>query len=91
MVATKRTDEAIDMVLDRFDELLHAGEFREADEVLSAVDVKRIDSHVMVALMAITRPAKDKLIRRKELLRRIESALNAEAPGRADELLAGLQ
>ena len=91
LVARHAIDPAVDLVFDHFDELLDCGKFREADEALAAVDVKRLDSNLMVALLTITRAAKDRLRRRADLVRRIEARLIADAPERTKELLAGLR
>ncbi len=90
-VAANRVNTAIDSLCSRVDDLLLAGEFSQADEVLSAVDEARIDSNVMVALLVVTRAAKDKLGQRKHLVDRIEDALRSKMPSRVDELLAGLR
>ncbi len=91
LVASRDVDAAVDLIFDQFDELLHARKFREADEALAAVDVKRLDSNLMVALLTITRAAKASLRRREELVHRIETTLRADAPKRADHLLAGVR
>ena len=89
--AVEDLDESVDVIFDHFDELLHSRNFREADKALDAVDVNRLDSSLMVALLTITRAAKYNLRRREELIRRIETKLRADAPDRVDELLSGLR
>ena len=84
-------DAAVDLIFDHFDELLQARKFREVDEALDAVDVNRLDSNLMVALLTITRAAKENLRRREELIRRIETKLRADAPERADKILSGVK
>ena len=91
LVAKKDVHAAIDLVFEHFDELLHEGRMREADEALAAVDVKRLDSNLMVAVLTITRAAKDQLNRRADLLRRVESRLQVMVPERAADLIAGLR
>jgi len=91
LVAKLAVDSAVDLVFDHFDDLLHGEKFREADEALAAVDIKRLDSNLMVALLTITHAAKENLRRREDLVRRIEKKLEADAPDRAEQLLAGLR
>ena len=91
LAASGSIDAAVDLVFDRFDALLATGSFRRADEALAAVDVKRLDTHLMVALLSITLPGRAELRRRAALVKRIERELEQTAPTRADELLAGLR
>ena len=89
MIIASTVPECLQESFDHFDELLQARKFREVDEALDAVDVNRIDSNLMVALLTITRAAKENLRRREELIRRIETKLLADAPKRPDENLSG--
>jgi hypothetical protein len=91
LIAMEAVDPAVDLVFDNFDALLHAGKFRKCDELLAAVDVKRLDTNLMVAFLTITEPAKAQLKRRAELVRRIENQLAKTAPRRVAELLDGLR
>lgn len=91
LVAKSDVHAAIDLVFEHFDELLFEGRMREADEALAAVDVERLDSNLMVAVLTITYAAKDRLNRRAELLRRVDSRLRVLAPERVSDLLDGLR
>ena len=91
LVAKKDVHAAIDLVFEHFDELLYEGRMREADEALAAVDVKRLDTNLMFALLTITHAAKDRLTRRADLLSRVENRLQVVAPERAAELIADLR
>jgi hypothetical protein len=91
LVAHAAVDAAIDLVFDHVDSLLYAHKFRECDEALAAVDIKRLDTNLMIALLSITRVEKARLRRRGELVERVERRLAEIAPARATELLKGLR
>lgn len=85
--ARNESDAAIDILFPKIDALFRAGEFAVADDVLRAVDVARLNTSLMVAVLAITRAAKDKLPHREVLLQRIERRLTRAEPVRVERLL----
>lgn len=87
LTARNRGDEAIDLLFSKVDAELRAARFEALSGVLQAVDVERLDSGLMVALLAITRSAKEELPHRATLLTRIEKCLAEKMPDRAERLL----
>lgn len=84
-------DDAIDVLFDHLDRLLDSGDFEKCDGVLMTIDVKRLDTNLLVALASITRVAKDELAKRAQLMDRVETRLRELAPDRTDRLLANLR
>ncbi|MCA9182226.1 MAG: hypothetical protein KDA51_12260 [Planctomycetales bacterium] len=91
LVGQAREEEAADIVFEKIDDLLCAGQFRRCDELLQMVDVKRLDTKVMLSFLAITLAAKDKLPGRRSLVQHVENRLKVLIPDRAKSLLAPLR
>jgi len=91
LVGQAREEEAADIVFEKIDDLLCAGQFRRCDELLQMVDVKRLDVKVMLSFLAITLAAKDELRGRVSLLQHVENRLKVLMPDRAESLLAPLR
>jgi len=91
LVARDHVDEAIDILFRNVDELLTAGAFDRCNDLLRTIDLKRLDTHLLVGLATITLPAASELSFRSALLARIETRLKLLAPERVDRLLAGLR
>ena len=90
LVASGDPDTAIDLVFENIDEMLLEGHFDACNELLLAVDVKRLDTNLLVALLSVTRDAKAALSHRDEFVRRVKHRLESLAPKRRESLLAGL-
>lgn len=80
-------DDAIDILFDTFDDLFMDGEFEKADELLPTIEVEKLDTNLLVALLVITYPAKEKLSNRPAVVERVKERLYEIAPDRARELL----
>ncbi len=91
LVDQDRPDEAADILFDRIDDLLVDGQFGRCDELLRAIDLKRLDTHLIVALLSITRAAARHLPYRTRLFERAQERLSILAPDRVERLLAGLR
>ncbi len=89
-VRHERIDAALDLLMEHFDELFHAGKFSEANSLLDHVDLQRLDIDTMVGLLAATLPARDELKRRGRLVERVRVHLQRLAPTRLPGLLQGL-
>lgn len=87
-VVAGRNDEAVDMVYQRFDELLSAEQFEACDDLLRAVDLGRLNVVTMMAVVSITRVADAKLERRARVVDRVRDRIVALEPLRANALLA---
>lgn len=87
LTAKNESDAAIDVLFPKMDKLFREGHFDTADDVLRAVDVARLNTSLMVAVLAITRPAKASLPQRQVLLQRIERRLRELEPDRVERLL----
>jgi tetratricopeptide (TPR) repeat protein len=91
LVSQARREAAIDLVFERIDALLREGRFDSCDEVLRAVDTRRLSTSLMVAFLSITLAAKDELKSRAALVDRIEARLGDVEPERLEGLLSGLR
>jgi hypothetical protein len=85
------TDDAVDMIFDRVDDLLLDGEAPQVDDLLNAIDVKRLDITLMLAALSITKPAADRLQNRLGFVGRVEGRLREVAGDRMERLLSGLR
>lgn len=85
-------DQAIDMVLDTFDDLLFAQNESRCNELLQGADVERLAVEVTIAFLASTLRAREALSEaRQGFYSRLEARLRREDPERADALLGGLR
>ncbi len=89
--ADGRNDDAIDLLFDHIDDLLLAGDFVAVNELVYAIDAKRLNTTTMLAALSITKAAADKLPNRASLLSRIEAILRETEPDRFQRLLSGLR
>jgi hypothetical protein len=91
-VARGDTDGATDEVYDRIDELLERGEFAACDRILERIDLGRLDSHLMVAFLVITLPARQHLHERGPFYRGVQRTLSKDRGQEAVEsILRGLE
>lgn len=91
LVARGKPDDAIDVLFDRVDDLLIAGEFPRCNDLLHAVDLARLDIDLLVALLSITLRAAPHLPDRPWLVQRVEKRLREIAPDRIEGLMRGLR
>ena len=78
-------DKEIDKIFRRVDTCLYFSQMEEIDIMLSRVDTDNIT--ILIAWLSITLPAKNCLVGRDRLIRRIRKL----EPDRADSLLKGLE
>jgi hypothetical protein len=91
LVARDRFDAAIDILFRNVDALLLAGQFDRCDDLLRAIDLKRLDTNLLVGALSITLSAADKLPGRAHFVERVARHLESVAPGRVERLLVGLR
>jgi len=83
---------AVDLALEIVDNLLCHDELAAVEEVLSLVDLQRLDTSSMVALLTITRGWRDQLRERPGFLRGVEKELRRVKPRwRVRAMLKGLR
>lgn len=84
-------DKATDFLFDTVDDLLLAGDFTCVDALLAEVDLGRLDTPLLVALLAITSVATEHLPSRPDLVDRVRQRLQVRAPERVHLLMRGLE
>lgn len=91
-VARGDLDGATDELYDRVDGLLDQGDLAACDRILRTVDPGRLDSHLMVAFLVITLPARAQL-REREAFRDAVERILTDGRGKetAEEILRGLE
>lgn len=91
LVQDGETDRAVDVLFDRIDDLLIAEDFGRCNDLLLVVDPKRLDTHLLVSVLSVTKSAAERLPNRPTLVRRVEERLSRVAPDRIERLLNGLR
>ena len=91
LTARGEIDSAIDVLFDHVDDLLLEGDFSTCNELLIAVDLKRLDTNLLIAILSITLSASEKLPNRTLLVSRVEKRLAELAPERLHSLMDGLR
>ncbi len=89
LIADDEIEQATDLLFERLDDLLLDGRLEECDHVLRRLEVRRLDSNLMIGVLSVTSGAVDELPYRAELLVKIRAALTEIMPGRVDRLLRG--
>ena len=90
LLARKQIDEAIDVLFTETERLLSKGNFSECNSLLQTIDLKRMDTNLLIALLSITLSAAQKLPYRTRLREKVEKRLRELAPARSERLLRGL-
>jgi hypothetical protein len=90
LVYEGKPDAAIDVLFEHVDDLLLADNFPGCDAMLKTIDIKRLDTNLMVAVLSVTRRASDDLHERSAFRRRVEARLRTLDPERATRLLPAL-
>ena len=85
-----KIDAALDLIYDRADEMLLAGEFDELDAIIETLDVEQLSVDVLLGVLTITLPAKDKLTTRKEFFESVQRSLTDRGEYK-EGLLTGLK
>lgn len=79
---------AVDILYEKVDDLLVEKKFLQCDDLLQTIDLKRLNSNLIVSILAMTKNAAEDLPYRKKLLRRSRTILDSITPGRAERLLS---
>ena len=87
LVARKQPEAATDILFRKIDDWLSADQFSSVDSLLRALDLKRLDVSMMVAILALTQPASIQLRRREAFVTAVRVRLGKIEPVRADRLL----
>jgi hypothetical protein len=82
-------DKAADILFDKVDDLLLAGDFKGCDSLLTQIDLDRLDVNLVVAALAITFAAKHELPSRTAFVTRSRTRLLKEFETRRVEALVG--
>jgi hypothetical protein len=86
------TDRAIDRLFNDFEDLFEAGRFDICDEIISGVDLARLDTTLKIAYLAVTLCVKGRLVSRAAYYSRAKAVLvEREGEERAKRLLNGLE
>ncbi|NJK32157.1 MAG: hypothetical protein HC927_06975 [Deltaproteobacteria bacterium] len=91
LVAAGDSRAAADILCERIDDMLLAGEFARCDGVLRSIDIGRLDSKLLVTLLSVTVAAAGQLTERSRLVTKIERRLAKDAPERIERMLEGLR
>jgi len=91
LIKINKIDDAIDILFSQIDNRLLKGEFKQCDEILKSINLQKVNITFMICVLAITSPAKDKLLYRKELFENIKNIINQKDPQRCSRLLNGLE
>ena len=84
-----QTDAAIDVVFDRIDEMLLAGQFEQVDRLFDNTNPCDFSVELLLGLRTVTRPAKSRLFNRADFYEQVRRSLHER--GETDErLLEGL-
>jgi len=77
-IENNKIDEAIDFIIDSIDDRFCDGKFEEVDDILLALDLSRLETSTFLAIVAITKPGKEKLKNRSFILDEIKKLLTKE-------------
>lgn len=79
------------LIFEQVNELLAGDGFSRCNDLLHAIDLKRLDTYSVVAVLSITLAAATSLPYRERFVTRATARLKELAPSRVDRLLAGLK
>lgn len=87
LTAEGRVNAAIDVLFENVDEL----NSDDCDQLLHAVDLNRLDTHLLVGLLSITLSRAADLTHRSKVVEMVERRLEEIAPDRVARLMVGLR
>jgi hypothetical protein len=90
LVSHGQTDTALDLIFDRFDEMLLAGDFNKLDQILAQSCPENLSVDLLVGVLTVTLPARNRLDNRKGFFERVKLALQNRGELQ-DDLLIGLE
>lgn len=90
LVASGKTDLAADMIFDRVDDLLCAGQFQEVDALLERIDVEQLDITACLCFLSVCLRAEPHLAAWPGMVQRVAARVRTLAPDRYERLMRGL-
>jgi hypothetical protein len=88
LAARGEVDRAAERIADHLDDLLNDGKFLECNQLFPDIDERRLTAPLLVALLGVTRSARDQLPDRLGFSSRVRDRLISElGPERAERLL----
>lgn len=91
LVRRNQPDAAVDILFRHVDDMLLKDEFSRCNALLRAIDLKRLDTNLIVAVLSITVEVSSQLSYRSRFVGRAEKRLQELAPERVERLLSGLR
>lgn len=89
-VANGQEQRSLDLIYEKFDELLMTSDFSVVDTYLSELDPDRLDAVTMLAVCSSTSAAREKLSSRAQFAVRVETRVRELESEREVSLLNGL-
>ncbi len=86
-----KTDKALDVMYDAVDEQLLDGNIDLVDKWMMEIDLNRINIALMLGILTITKPFKEKLSARKDFYLKVRDKIIETDAERCDKLLIGLE
>lgn len=83
--------QALDVLMEEFDEALLAGQFKEVDTYLKHAIVHRYRPETLVGFLTVTFVWRDQLEERAGFFDRVKVHLTAKFPDRVEKILMGLE
>lgn len=90
-IENSEIEEAGDLLLERIDESFERDKFFEVDELISKIDIGKLNSTLMVGLLSFTYAGKDKLKNHSIMVSKIEEKLTRDCPDRVQKLMENLR
>lgn len=84
-------EDVLEMIYTIIDALLRRKNFVEVNQILASTRVSDLSILQLVALVSITRSAKDRLLSRPDFIKRVREHLTQKEPARVNALLADLE
>lgn len=91
LTSINNPSDAIDILYTHMDDYLLAGNFAACNEILSLIDINKLDSYLIVSVLSITVRASSRLKERIEFLEKAKNYLKQEVPDSWESLLKGLE
>lgn len=90
-IENSEIEEAGGLLLERIDESFERDKFFEVDELISKIDISKLNPTLMVGLLSFTYSGKDKLRNRPLMVSKIEEKLTKDCPDRVQKLMENLR
>ena len=89
--APKSEEDLCDGIYRVVDSWFRRGMFYKADDLMRGLDLSRMSTLTILAVLSITSSAIDRLWDRPDYAKRVRAHLTQTEPGRVDDLLRGLE